>query len=156
MQLSCMYSTMSAYEQILNDETLAPMRTVLYRLNLNNYLEPNLIYDKQRTETARNDLLSGISQASGMVMAGQKIISTGDIITEQNARMLYSFEKENARRQASSKQITNHLIGSTIYVLILVSLFTFYLYLFRRDYFDKPRNIMMIYTWLTIFPYSSH
>ncbi len=152
MQLSCMYSTMSAYEQILNDETLAPMRTVLYRLNLNNYLEPNLIYDKQRTETARNDLLSGISQASGMVMAGQKIISTGDIITEQNARMLYSFEKENARRQASSKQITNHLIGSTIYVLILVSLFTFYLYLFRRDYFDKPRNIMMIYTWLTIFP----
>ena len=128
------------------------MRTVLYRLNLNNYLEPNLIYDKQRTETARNDLLSGISQASGMVMAGQKIISTGDIITEQNARMLYSFEKENARRQASSKQITNHLIGSTIYVLILVSLFTFYLYLFRRDYFDKPRNIMMIYTWLTIFP----
>ena len=35
---------------------------------------------------------------------------------------------------------------------MLVVLFTMYLGLFRKDYFDKPRSIMMIYALITIFP----
>ncbi len=152
IQINCIYSTMSAYEQLLSDPDLASERTALQRINLNNYIEPNLIYDKPISETAKNDLLSGISPASGMVMSGQKIIGMGEMVTDYNYRVLNSFEKEMQRRSASQAQLTNNFIGNTIYVLLFVLLFTIYLALFRKDYFDKPRSITMVYTLITVFP----
>lgn len=93
-----LYSTMSAYEQLLSDERLAPERQALQRLNLINYIQPNLIYDKARSETAKNDLLSSIPPAQGMVKADQKIIGTGEIVTEERYRELSSLEREMNRR----------------------------------------------------------
>ena len=69
--LSNFYSTLSAYEQLFLDEHIASVRPILQRCNLNNYIEPNLVYDKERSETEKNDLLSSIPPASGMVMSGQ-------------------------------------------------------------------------------------
>ena len=147
-----LYSTMSAYEQLLSDERLASDRIALQRLNLINYIEPNLIYDKERSETAKNDLLGSIPPANGMVKAGQKIIGTGEIVTEERYRELTSLEREMSRRGASMKQVNLNFIGNSIYVLIFVVLFTVYLSLFRKDYFDKSRNILMLYALITIFP----
>ena len=152
VKIGYLYSTMSAYEQLLNDEHLVQERPLLQKLNLNNYIIPNIIYDRGRTESARNDLLSGISPASGMVMAGQKVIEQGEMVDDYNFRVLNSMEKEMQRRQTGSRQITNHLIGNAVYVFILVVLFTFYLTMFRRDYLSKPRCVAMLYTFITIFP----
>lgn len=150
--INCVFSTLSAYEQLLDDEALSNERTAVQRLNLNNYIEPNLIYDKEKSETARNDLLSGISPASGMVMTGQKIISVGDMVNDYNYRVLNSLEKEMDRRSATDTQLIYMMIGNSLYVFILVMMFTFYMALFRKDYFNKPRSIAMIYTLITIFP----
>ena len=89
---------------------------------------------KARTESAKNDLLSGISPASGIVMSGQRIIGQGEIVNEYSFRVLNSMQKEIQRRSASKTQLTYNLIGNTAYVFILVLLFTMYLGLFRRDY----------------------
>lgn len=152
VNIKSIFSTMSAYEQLLNDERFAQERSLLQRLNLNNYIVANLIYDKARTESAKNDLLSGISPASGIVMSGQRIIGQGEIVNEYSFRVLNSMQKEIQRRSASKTQLTYNLIGNTVYVFILVLLFTMYLGLFRRDYFEKMRNIAMLYVLITIFP----
>ncbi|MDD2602572.1 MAG: HDIG domain-containing protein [Prevotella sp.] len=150
--INCIYSTMSAYEQLFNDEALSSERSAIQRLNLNNYIEPNLIYDKNRSETALDDMLSGISPASGMVMTGQKIISEGDMVNEYNFRVVSSLEKEMERRSESQSQFTYMFLGNALYVFTLLLLFTIYLALFRRDYFTKPRSIAMLYSLITIFP----
>ena len=146
------YSTMSAYEQLLSDESLSADRQALQRLNLINYIEPNLVYDKARSETAKNDLLGTIPPANGMVKAGQKIIGTGEIVTEERYRELVSLEKEMNRRGSSMEQVDLNFIGNALYVLSFVIIFTIYLTLFRNDYFNKPRNILMLYALVTIFP----
>lgn len=146
------YSTLSAYEQLFADDIIAQQRPLLQRCNLNNYIEPNLIFDKSRSETERNDLLSSIPPASGMVMSGQKVIDRGDIVDEYTYRVLNSFEREMQRRSASSDQITSTIIGQVIFVTLMVTLFTLYLGLFRRDYFDKPRSIAMLYALIMLFP----
>ncbi len=148
----CFFSVLSAYEQLFVDETLAKQRSVLQRCNLNTYLEPNLVYDKERSETERNDLLSSIPPASGMVMSGQKVIDRGDIVDEYTCRVLDSFEREMKRRNASSNEITTTIVGQVLFVTIMVVLFTLYLALFRREYFNKPRSIAMLYALLTLFP----
>lgn len=152
ISLGCVYSTLSAYEQLFIDEQIAMQRPILQRCNLNNYIEPNLIYDKGKSETERNDLLSSIPPASGMVMSGQKVIDRGDIVDDYTYRVLSSFEREIKRRSATQTQITNTIIGQVIFVTLMVFLFTMYLGLFRRDYFNKPRSIAMLYTLMTLFP----
>lgn len=148
----CFFSTLSAYEQLFVDEDLAKQRPILQRCNLNNYIESNLVYDKERSETEKNDLLSSIPPASGMVMSGQKVIDRGDIVDEYTCRVLDSFEREMKRRNASSNELTSTIVGQVLFVTLMVVLFTLYLALFRRDYFDKPRSIAMLYALITLFP----
>lgn len=152
LEVKFAYSTLTAYNMLFDDERLAPMRLALQKFNLNEYIEPNLLYDKERSETELNDLLSGISPASGMVLSGQKIIDRGEIVDEYTYRVLSSFERELQRRSAASTEITSTIIGQLLYVGIMVLLFSFYLWLFRRDYFDKPRSITMLYAMITMFP----
>lgn len=151
-EIGCMYSTMSAYEALLKDEELSKDRATLQKLNLTNYLEPNLTYDKEKTETEKNDMLGSIPLASGMVLSGQKIIDRGEIVDDYTYRVLSSFERELQRRNATQMELTTTFIGQVIYVTILVMLFTMYIALFRKDYFDKPRSIMMLYVMITVFP----
>lgn len=152
IEIGCIYSTMSAYEALLKDEELSKDRALLQKLNLTNYLEPNLTYDKEKTETERTDMLGSIPLASGMVLSGQKIIDRGEIVDGYTYRVLSSFERELQRRNATQMELTTTFIGQVIYVTILVMLFTMYIALFRKDYFDKPRSIMMLYVMITLFP----
>ena len=152
IEIGCIYSTMSAYEALLKDEELSKDRALLQKLNLTNYLEPNLTYDKEKTETERTDMLGSIPLASGMVLSGQKIIDRGEIVDDYTYRVLSSFERELQRRNATQMELTTTFIGQVIYVTILVMLFTIYIALFRKDYFDKPRSIMMLYVMITLFP----
>lgn len=152
VQINCIYSTMAAYERLFLDEKLAPQRQILQRCNLNDYLTPNLTYDKTRSEAERNDLLGSIPIASGMVMSGQKIIDRGDIVNDYTYRVLASFEREMKRRSATSEEVTMTLTGQTIFVSVMMILFTLYLSLFRKNYFDKSHSISMLYALITIFP----
>ena len=139
------YSTIAAYERIFFNQQIAEQRQILSRCNLNDYVEPNLIYDKERSETEKTDLLSSIPLASGMVMSGQKIIDRGEVITPSNYRVLTSFEKETKRRSSTEDELTTTIIGQVLFIFLLVIMFTSYLTLFRKDYFDKPRSITMLY-----------
>ena len=152
VKVSSLLSTMGAYEQLFHDETLAPHRALLQRCNLNEYIEPNVVYDRERSETERNDLLGQIPLASGMVLSGQKIVDRGEIVDDYTFRVLSSFEKETQRRSASTKAIPSTIAGQVIFVSLFIVLFTMYLGLFRKDYFSKPRSIAMLYTMITIFP----
>ena len=146
------FSTLGAYEHLFVNPTLGSKRAILQQCNLNEYIEPNLIYDKDRSETEMNDMLSLIPQASGMVLEGQRIIDRGDIVDAKTYRVLNSFEQAMEKRNASEAEITSTIIGQSIYVLILIGLFTLYLALFRKDYFDKPRSISLLYVMIVIFP----
>lgn len=152
VRISRVLSTMTAYEQIYLDERLAPYRAQLQRCNLNEYIEPNLIYDKERSEAEKNDLLGLIPLASGMVLAGQKIVDRGEIVDDYTFRVLSSFEKETQRRSASTTAVPSTIAGQVIFVSLFIILFTMYLGMFRRDYFSKPRSIAMLYAMITVFP----
>ena len=152
LKVSSFYSTIAAYEHIFANEKLAAQRAIISRCNLNNYIEANIVYDKEKSDAEKNDLLSSIPLASGMVMSGQKIIDRGEIVNDYTCRVLNSFDKEMKRRSSTQDEIMTTFIGQILFVLILVMMFTSYLTLFRKDYFEKPRSITMLYTMITLFP----
>jgi len=151
VRISGIYSDKAAYEQLFVDEVMEQHRAELQKCNLNDYITPNLIYDKERSNASRDDLLNSIPLASGVVQKGQKVIDRGDIVDEAAYRTLESFKKENEKRNLNSTQTRTTILGEALYVAIFIVCFTIYLSLFRKDYFDKPRSIAMLYVLIILF-----
>lgn len=151
VQITRIYSEKGAYEQLFLDELLSPHRQVLQKCNLNDYITPNLIFDKQRSEASLEDLMNSVPLASGVAQKGQKIIGRGDIVDENAYRILESLRIENERRSHNQGQIGLVTMGETMYVALLVLCFTIYLSLFRKDYFEKTRSVAMLYSLIVIF-----
>ena len=151
LSLENVNSPKTAYEQLFRDATLAAQRSILQKCNLNAYLVPNLKYDRERSEASKNDLMSGIALASGLVQKGQKIIDRGDIVDEKTYHIIESYKRENERRNEDTVQNRFSIIGQVLYVTILMVCFTLYLSLYRRDYFEKSRSIAMLYALIIIF-----
>lgn len=145
-------TTRRVYEAILADPLLEPYRQTLRKCDMSDYIEPNISIDKVRNEDELNDLLSSIAPASGHVITGQKIIDRGEMVDKRMYNLLSSWEKENTRLSSDNDNLTSTIVGRGIFVTIMELLFTLYLGLFRKDYFEKPRSIAMLYVMITIFP----
>ena len=55
------------------------------------------------------------------------------------------------RREEGNARISLTIMGQILLVFILISCFTIYLTLFRKDYFDKMRSTAMLYALIIIF-----
>ncbi len=151
VQINSVYSVVSAYEQIFQDEQLAKYRDVLQKCNLNEYIVPNLSYDKNRSEASLNELHNSIPLATGLVQRGQKIIDRGDIIDTKTYNILLSFKKEQERKHENDPKLSLTILGQILFVAIFITCFTIYLTLFRKDYFEKARSATMLYALIVIF-----
>ncbi len=151
VQISNIYSTVTAYEMLFLDPMISSHRDILQKCSLNDYITPNLIFDKDRSEAVLSDLHNSIPLASGLVQRGQKIIDRGDIVDAKTYEVLLSFQKEQERREKNAQQISVTIMGQILYVSVLVICFTVFLTLFRKDYFDKPRALTMLYALIILF-----
>ena len=146
-----LYSTVGAYEQLILNPKLSDYKAILVKCNLNDYIMANLSYDKERSEAGLDDLLSNIPLASGVVQRGQKIVDRGEIVNERTYNIMESFFRESERRQNADAKFSFIILGEILYVGLLVICFTVYLSLFRRDYYEKPRSVMMLYSLILLF-----
>ena len=144
-------SVVSAYEEIFLDETLAAHREILKKCNLNDYLAPNLTYDKERSEASLNELHNSIPLATGLVQRGQKIIDRGDIVDTKTYNILMSFKKEMERKHENAPRLSLTILGQILYVTIIITCFTVFLTLYRKDYFEKARSSAMLYSFILFF-----
>lgn len=144
-------SVISAYEQIFLDQTLAEHRDILKKCNLNDYLTPNLTYDKDRSEASLNELHSSIPLATGLVQRGQKIIDRGEIVDTKTYNILLSFKKEVERKHENDPRLSLTILGQILYVALIITCFTVFLSLYRKDYFEKARSVAMLYALILFF-----
>lgn len=105
-------------------------------------LPPNLQYDSITSENMRQNLLSTISLTQGMVQAGEKIIATGEIVSEQTYQILESLRRTIQEKNISHRQSLTSTIGVSLYIVILVGLFALYLYTYRRKLLYNLRHIL--------------
>ncbi len=145
-----LYSIKSAYETLFTDSRLDGVRSALMKMDINLFIHPNIRYDGQRSEQAKLDILATIPTNSGVMKQGQEIINRGEIVTEEKARMIDSYNNFLSSRSENELYMTNVL--QMLYVVVLFAMFMFYMKLFRHDYLEKPRSLAMAFTLITIFP----
>ena len=139
-----------AYEQMMQDSVLVENQGKLQKLNLNDFLVPNLIYNHTVSDSVRNQLLNSVPPSSGIVQSGQKIIDRGNIVDEERYQILTSYMKEIDRRYQSNSRFNTVILGEILYVLLVMTAFTAYLSLYRKDYFEQMRSAGMLYALVVI------
>lgn len=146
INISQVYTPREAYETLLSTPSLQAYHALLAQLDLNEFLLPNLTYDEERSESARLELLNSIPLANGVVQSGQKIVAQGEVVTPETYQVIESYQKELERRDQSKSALVSMVIGEVLFVLIIISMFTIYLTLYRKDFFEHTRHIAMMFT----------
>ena len=146
------FTIRTAYDYLLNRDKDALSQEALRECNLNDYLAVNV-----KNETAKNrvELQSELSQVSdniGMVQSGQLVIDRGQIVNSEHMRILNSLKKESEQRMDPSRGYWFIFAGQVIFVILLISLLFTYLKLFRRDYFSSPHSVLLLFSFVTVFP----
>ncbi|NDV63815.1 HD family phosphohydrolase [Bacteroides sp. 224] len=139
------FTTKEAYEYVLSADIIHFKKDILRQCSLNEYINANLIHDEQRTETALNEVMGNYSWANGLVQSGQKIVDRGEIIDEQTYSILESLRKESIKRSETRLQVNLIWGGQILFVSVLILLFILYLQMFRAFYFDRFRNLLLLF-----------
>jgi len=110
-----------------------------------NSLKANLFYDEALTESALNDELSKISYTRGEVDQGQLIIAKGEIVENEDFKILNSLKDEYESELWMGSNYYFILLGYTILVaLVLIMLFLF-LKRYRIEIFQNNNKVTFIF-----------
>lgn len=148
-----LFTERSAYEYFFDGlEQKHLSKQHLQKLNLNVFVKSNLIYDEEKSNMQKDDIERSLSPSSGMVQAGQNIIDRGDIVTPEIHQILESYNRKLAERSLSSKEEYMMLLGQVLYVLVIYCCLTLYFDLFRRDYVNSIRSVLLLVVMIPVFP----
>ncbi|WP_321519372.1 HDIG domain-containing metalloprotein [uncultured Bacteroides sp.] len=145
-----LFTIKTAYEYLLNADTIHFSKEILRQCDLDNYIIPNLRLDKKKSDEVKKELLGTVSWASGLVQSGQKIIDRGEIVNDRTFRILESLKKESIKRSGSIDQQRLIVGGQILFVGMLMLYFMLYLDLFRKDYYQHKGGLSLLFA-VTIF-----
>ena len=145
------YTVKKAYEYLLSADSAHFNREILRQCSLNEYITPNLTFDEQRTQAAKEEMLNNYSWAKGLVVSGQKIIDRGEIISPETYNILESLRKESIKRNESTGQSRLILGGQILFVGMLMLCFMLYLDLFRKDYYQRKGSLSLLFTLIVFY-----
>ncbi len=157
---TAVYTLKTAYEYLkkqIHGVPLTPfrdqeaVREFLTELNLNEYVEPNLFYDRETSQKVKESMISGLSLTRGMVQRGERIISRGEIVNARTYQILESLKIEYEKRLGASANYLLILAGQFLLVsIILLMLFLFLMY-FRTYIFAHTKDLLFIFFLLVLF-----
>lgn len=146
------FTIRTAYDYLLNRDKGALSQEALRECNLNDYLAVNVKNDTAKNRLELQSELSQVSDNIGMVQSGQLVIDRGQIVNAEHVRILNSLKKESEQRMDPSRGYWFIFAGQVIFVILLISLLFTYLKLFRRDYFSSPHSVLLLFSFVTVFP----
>jgi len=111
---------------------------------LNKYLKADVVYNEERTEYEKNKILKNMSLTSGVVISGQRIIDTGEIINEETAKILDSLKNAHEANLGKGRSSQFILLGQGLLVLVLfISLYLF-LYFIRNQIYNNFSAVLFL------------
>ena len=102
----------------------------------------NLVRDTALTDQMRHKLLASLAPTQGLVQKGEKIIGKGEIVTERNYQILNSLRRAYEDESLGHQQRTLSILGESILVVLFLSLFVIYLYVFRPRFLNSSSMVL--------------
>lgn len=108
-------------------------------------IAPNVSFDNNLTQKARDEALSKLSYTRGTVDQGRLIIAKGEVVEAENLKVLESLKAEYESELWTANNYYYILIGYTVLVaLVLIMLFLF-LKKYRKTVYDNNVKVTFIF-----------
>ncbi|MCD4772818.1 MAG: HDIG domain-containing protein [Bacteroidales bacterium] len=143
--LSDFFSIRSAYDFI--HDTLRNVNNIDKQLVLSLievHLIQNVVYNRERTEAEKLSEIENISITRGMVQKGERIISTGELVTNERYLLLESIKQNYEIRLGSSSSYYLIIAGQLILIAISIIVLRFFLLYFMKDVYSDNKKILLI------------
>ncbi|MBR4841243.1 MAG: HDIG domain-containing protein [Paludibacteraceae bacterium] len=140
-----LYTTKSAYEEILETAPSNLEKQILRGYDINKYIKENVLFDKETTENLRNEVIKNISLTKGRIQNGEKIIDHGDIITDQTYDVLNSLKQVIMENRGKTNTSLVRL-GQFLIIFAALSIFSLYLLKFRKNFTLSIKDMTFMLT----------
>lgn len=120
----------------------APLVGPVYKIGIN-LLVPNVLFSAQATEQAEVAAADAVQRTSGFVQENERIISKHERISSETQLKLESFLRARMDRGPAADAPTQ-FIGTLLHVILVLSLFSIYLVLFRKRIVGNNRRLALI------------
>ena len=127
------------------DNELDIKSTLSYEL-INEFTKPNILFDKDLTESRQKERLDKVSRFQGTVLANELIVDTNNRITESVLLKLKSLQLESERRlgyERAADKFREYLGAFFVVSILLFLLFSFF-YIYRNEYFKESKLLLLI------------
>lgn len=148
--ISEIFTTQQATDYILKQLSESPNKllvdenTVLRTIPIHNYVSANLAYNRETSAKLRSELLASISLTEGLIQAGDKIISEGEVVNNESFKVLESLKREYETKIGFSGNIGMLIFGQALLVSILFLVLFLFMENFRKEILDDDRKIIFI------------
>ena len=129
----------------LYDNELDIKSILSYEL-INEFTKPNILFDKELTESRQKERLDKVSRFQGTVLANELIVDTNNRITDSVLLKLKSLQAESERRlgyERAADKFREYLGAFFVVSILLFLLFSFF-YIYRGDYFENHKILVLI------------
>ena len=133
------------------------IKSILSYELINEFTKPNILFDKDLTESRQKERLDKVSRFQGTVLANELIVDTNNRITESVLLNLKSLQLESERRlgyEKSSYKFREYLGAFFVVSILLFLLFSFF-YIYRNEYFKDSKFLLLIGLLMYLIVFSS-
>ena len=135
-RLTTFFTLRSAYESItreLVNRTDFSSLPILDRMNLNDYLGANIMYDEAMTMKVHQAALDEMTLTQGMVQSGQLIIARGELVTQSDFLIIESLRKEYESNPNVGKNYLVVYLGQLLLISLIFMAVVWFIYYFKED-----------------------
>jgi len=116
----------------------------LLDINLPAMLQSNVLFDEERSEEVRSNLMASVSLTRGMVQEDERIISKGDIVDEGAFKILTSLKREYESSNVKSSDIYKILLGQILIILPSILALALLIFFVQPKVLESGRKSLFI------------
>ena len=128
----------------------ADVDSIFTAYGLSSLFSANLVFDSQTTDLVHDDAVDYISTTSGIVKAGQVIVSQGEIITSEVELMLDSYKNEYDKNVGYQGSSVYQWMSSLLFALALVIVLFLAIYYCNSKIFDQLNKYLYLLMMFTL------
>ena len=156
-QNSDFYTLKQAYSRIDKFYNQIKEKSVIPIPNINpaKYIKPNIIYNAELSEKAKERLMNDLSPVRGMIQAGERIIYEGQLINDEKYQILMSLKKEYMSEENSYTDNFIVFFGQFILTGAILAILFLHLFFYNKPIFESNRKLLYFITLSILFIVSS-
>ncbi len=141
----------SAYEYILTEAPKSMDITQLRAADLNKYIRENIVYDESTSEKAKKEFIQQVSNSTGMIQAGQRIIDQGEIIDSQTFKILSSLKRVAEERSGGASRNRWTILGQFLLTAFMLGAFYLHLFFFLPFEYRNGKHVVFMLLLIVFF-----